>query len=301
MPFSTPETAESTKHAVSTAMIPIRTRVADLADAADDLQPALDLQRAEAERGGRAEEGGEDRQHVDDLAGRPLGATLADERDEHRGDQLAPALAVGAVRDREPDDGVDGPRVERPVEQRLGHRGLGQLGLGEAAAVGYGEAGVVGEERERLVDAVEHQADAHAGGEHHGDPRRRSGTRARRCHGRAGCCRTCSPPARSRRPRSRRRPARRTSRARSSSTPAPCRRREASEAVLTKPHTRKATAIAAVTPKTTLSIGEVLGRLVAELVVQRRVSALARGPGPLRRLGLVGLWIDSRSHEMAPF
>ena len=43
-------------------------RVAGLADARHDVQPAADLQRAEAQRGRGAEQRREDRQHVDDLA-----------------------------------------------------------------------------------------------------------------------------------------------------------------------------------------------------------------------------------------
>ena len=73
MPLATPDTAEATNAAVSTAMMPIRA-VADLADAGDDLQAAADLQGAEAERGRGAEERREDREDVDDLAAPGRGA-----------------------------------------------------------------------------------------------------------------------------------------------------------------------------------------------------------------------------------
>ena len=163
MPLATPETAESTNATVSRAMIATSTRVAVAADAADDLQAAADLQGAEAERGGRAEEGREDREHVDDLAGRAVG-TRAEERLEGGADQLDATLAVGAVRDREADDGVDRPGVQRPVEERGGHGGL------RAARRARARRGC-GEVADRLADAVEHQADAHPGAEHHRDPR----------------------------------------------------------------------------------------------------------------------------------
>ena len=166
MPLATPETAESTKATVSTAMMPIRTRVADARRCRPTIsRPLLDLQGAEAERGGRAEQGREDREHVDDLAARAVGV-LAEQRLEGGGDQLEAALAVDAVRDGQADHGVDRPRVQGPVEQRGGHRVLRGLGVARPAGARRGS----GEVGDRLADAVEHQADAHAGAEHHRDP-----------------------------------------------------------------------------------------------------------------------------------
>ena len=81
-------------------------------------------------------------------------------------DQLQAALAVDAVRDREADHGVDRPRVEGPVEERGRHRGLRRGGVAGGAGPGGGRHEVA----DRLADAVEHQADAHAGAEHHRDP-----------------------------------------------------------------------------------------------------------------------------------
>ena len=140
-------------------------RVAGLADAGDDVQPAADLQRAEPERGRRTEQRGEDRQHVDDLAARPVCA-VAKQRLEGGADQLHPALPVDAVGDGEPDHRVDRPRVQRPVEQRGGHRGLHRFGITwrTRARRRCREVG------ERLGDTEEHQADAHAGAEHHRHP-----------------------------------------------------------------------------------------------------------------------------------
>ncbi len=79
-------------------------RVARLADTADDLQPAADLQRAQPEGGRRSEQGGEDRQHVDDLAPTPPFARAPQQWFEGGADQLQTALAVDAVGDRQTDD-----------------------------------------------------------------------------------------------------------------------------------------------------------------------------------------------------
>jgi hypothetical protein len=142
--------------------------VAGVAQAGDELEPRLDLQRAEPERRGRAEQGGEDGEHVDRLAAEAVGV-VAQDRLEGRADQLQAPLAVDAVRHRQADDGVDRPRVQRPVEHRRRHRVLRGLGV----------PGLAGARRrrdevgDRLADAVEHQPDAHARAEHHGDPRDR--------------------------------------------------------------------------------------------------------------------------------
>jgi len=133
---------------------------------AQELQPGPDLQGPDAEGGGGAEERGEDGQDVDDLAGRTVRAALAEQRGERRADQLPPAPPEGAVGDGQADDRVDRPRVQRPVEQRRGHGGLD--GRGRLALDGARRRRRV--VRQRLVDPVEHQPDAHAGAEHHRDP-----------------------------------------------------------------------------------------------------------------------------------
>ena len=53
--------------------------------------------------------------------------------------------------------------MQRPVEHGIGH---GRAHV--ASALAWGAVTVVGQ---RLGSAVEHQANAHAGGEHHGNPR----------------------------------------------------------------------------------------------------------------------------------
>ena len=128
-------------------------------------QAAGDLQRPEAEGGGRPEQGGDDREDVDRPTRGAVGA-VADERAEGRADEVAAALAVGEVGDRQADDRVHRPRVEAPVEEGVLERQVGGLlapGLGHAHRRGV-EVG------QWLGDPVEHQADAHAGGEHHRHP-----------------------------------------------------------------------------------------------------------------------------------
>ena len=56
MPFSTPETAEATNATVSTAMMSDQQTGADLVHPAQLRESAADLQGAEAQRGGGAEE-----------------------------------------------------------------------------------------------------------------------------------------------------------------------------------------------------------------------------------------------------
>ena len=75
MPFHARD-RRSMNAAVSTAMMPIRTRCRPCRST-DDLQAALDLQGAEAQRGRGAEQGREDGEDVDHPAGRSVGP-LAD-------------------------------------------------------------------------------------------------------------------------------------------------------------------------------------------------------------------------------
>ena len=84
MPLATPETAERMKQTVRMTMMRDEHAVADLAEPGDDLQAGADLQRAEAERGRRAEERREDREDVDDPARGAVGAPLAEQRARRR-------------------------------------------------------------------------------------------------------------------------------------------------------------------------------------------------------------------------
>ena len=98
----------------------------------------------------------------------PIGpwARVAQQRREGARDQHRQALAVAEVGDGEAGDGVDRPRVQRPVEVGILHREQRRL-----AALRRGEAvRRRAEVRDRLGDAPEHQPDAHADAEHHADP-----------------------------------------------------------------------------------------------------------------------------------
>ena len=69
-PFSIPVTAETTKQAVRTQITSERQADALAGPVEDVVQPAGDLQRAQPQRGGGAEQRREDRDHVDRLARR---------------------------------------------------------------------------------------------------------------------------------------------------------------------------------------------------------------------------------------
>ena len=74
MPLETPDTAEAMKPIVRIAMIATSRVVPTESDEPAGDQAAADLQRAEAERGGRAEQRREDRQDVDGPTEPALGA-----------------------------------------------------------------------------------------------------------------------------------------------------------------------------------------------------------------------------------
>src|SRR5215211_2271760 len=133
------------------------------------IQPAVDLQGTQSQRGGRAEQGGEDRQDVYGLARRAFDP-VSQKRTKRRADQVRPALAEGEVGEGETHHGIHRPRVQRPVEVGVLHRHLGGLlrtGLRQTVR-GSGEV------RDGLRNPVEHQPDPHSRAEHHGYPRRRA-------------------------------------------------------------------------------------------------------------------------------
>ena len=140
----------------------------ELSTSPDEVEAAVDLQRAEPERGRAAEHRGEDREDVDRLADRAVDA-IAEQRIEDRADQVRHALAEAEVAQREPDDRVQRPRLQRPVEVRPLHRDGRRL-LGVRLRQAERRRGQV---RDRLGDAEEHQPDSHPGAEHHRDPRDR--------------------------------------------------------------------------------------------------------------------------------
>ncbi|MNG97420.1 hypothetical protein D3C78_427830 [compost metagenome] len=95
---------------------------------------------------------------------------LADQRPEGGGNQLRAAAAEGAIGNHQADDGVHGPGVQGPVEQRGGHGHLHRF-AGLPAGRPRRWRHIV---RQRFGNAEEHQADAHAGAEHHRHPRHRA-------------------------------------------------------------------------------------------------------------------------------
>ncbi len=127
------------------------------------LQAAVDLRGAHAERGGDPEGRGHHRQHVHQR--REVAHAAPGQRfggGAHQGRGLPAELEEC---DRQPDDAVDRPGMQPPVEEGVAHggaRGLGRL---------RGDAGrrqpVV---RDRLRHTPEHQADAHARREEHREP-----------------------------------------------------------------------------------------------------------------------------------
>ena len=166
MPRLMPDTAEATKQTVRIATITTSTGVPIFADPAVGRQAAADLEGAKAQRGGGAEQRGEDGQDVDELADGPFDHPDAKKRGEGRGDELLAPQPVGAVGHGDADNRVHGPGVQGPVEDGRCHGGLD--GCGGASVHGSGRRGDV--VVEGFSHAVEHEPDAHAGGEHHGYP-----------------------------------------------------------------------------------------------------------------------------------
>jgi hypothetical protein len=80
MPWATPDTAERMNAAVSTTMIVASTPAPGTPSTpADGLHAAADLERAETEGRGRAEQRRDDREDVDRPADRPVGGLLPDQ------------------------------------------------------------------------------------------------------------------------------------------------------------------------------------------------------------------------------
>jgi len=131
---------------------------------------------AEAERRGQPEQGGQHRQRVDDMPGpAPHPVTEQGMKGRAQGQRQAPV--EGEKGQREAHHRVDGPGVQTPVENRPGHAHLGRrrhVGLDDLA--GLGVEGRLHPQRRgehvvhRLQHPEEHQADAHTGGEQHGEP-----------------------------------------------------------------------------------------------------------------------------------
>ncbi|MNO97367.1 hypothetical protein D3C76_890730 [compost metagenome] len=113
---------------------------------------------------------------------RPAPDPLAEQRVEDRADAQRQPLVEGEQRQRQGDDGVDRPGVQAPVEDGGSHaQADGRLGIAGGRAqrrpvaartilANADAAHGRGEMRHGFGHPIEHQADAHAGGEQHGEP-----------------------------------------------------------------------------------------------------------------------------------
>lgn len=157
MPFSTPEIAEKTNATVRTAMIRTSSPVPVLSRQFSSWNPLPIWSAPRPSDAAEPKSVAKMARMSMKPADGAVGVPGADERLEHGADRLPPAAPVGAVRDGEPDDRVDGPRMERPVEEGGGHRRLHRVCRVEGVSAGRR----VGEVGQRLTDAIEHETDAH--------------------------------------------------------------------------------------------------------------------------------------------
>ena len=102
-------------------------------------------------------------QDVDEVADSSVNA-LADERVEGSPHGQGQSPVVGKIGQRQRHEPVQSPGVEPPVKEGDAHRQLGRFGRFRRAP------GRAGEVIDRLGDAPEHETDAHAGAEQHGQP-----------------------------------------------------------------------------------------------------------------------------------
>ena len=132
----------------------------------DAREPAVDLDRAEAQRGGRTE--GQVMKSPKMSTARRAGWRGSLLREDDRAEQVGHALAERRVGEREPDEAVQRPRMQAPVEDRVLHARAGRLRASRPRLEAHRRREHV---RERLGHAPEDQPDAHTGREHHRDPR----------------------------------------------------------------------------------------------------------------------------------
>lgn len=130
----------------------------------DRMQARAQLHHAVAERRRDPGDRADQRERIDGVAD-PAVDALAQHRIQPRAQRQRQVVAEAEVREHEPHQPVDRPRMEAPVEEGHQHR----------LARGGRRAGVdrrrLQEVLHRLADAEVHQADAHAGREQHGRPR----------------------------------------------------------------------------------------------------------------------------------
>jgi hypothetical protein len=131
------------------------------------VSPGVDLGGAEPERGRRAE--GRD-EHAEDVDGPSHGVARRLVGQDERAEQVRQSLAERGVRESHADDAVQRPGVQAPVEDRVLQTQLGARRRGRLGQIHRRCQQV----RQRLRHTPEDEADAHAGREHHRDPRHRA-------------------------------------------------------------------------------------------------------------------------------
>ena len=123
----------------------------------------LHLEHAHGDRAAEADGDGDDRHQVGQPADGVGDPVLAEHLDDGSADQARTAEAEAEVGDHQTGDTVDRPGVQAPVEVRQ-EQGEARRLLRRCELL---DRHVV---RDRLGRAPEQQADAHAGGEQHGEP-----------------------------------------------------------------------------------------------------------------------------------
>ena len=130
---------------------------------ADLCQARTQLRRAETKRGDDAEQGGDQREYVDDVACLTVDF-LFQQRIKAGAQGKREFVAEGEIGERQRHGGVNRPGMYAPVEE-----GVEQRVLLPCATAAFGDGGqIVGE---RFGDAEKHQPDAHTRREQHGEPR----------------------------------------------------------------------------------------------------------------------------------
>ena len=128
------------------------------------LQTGIDLAGAQAQRGGDAEQGGDGRQDIDGIPPAAMDA-FPQQRIEHGANAERLIAIEGEIGEGEADQGVNGPGMQSPMEERGLHGVLRRRHATRFRAVRGGDQVVHG-----FGDTVKQQADAHARAEQHGEP-----------------------------------------------------------------------------------------------------------------------------------
>ena len=89
-------------------------------DTPDELHRAIDLQRAHAQRGDQPEQRGQHRGDVERLAEHAVDP-ITEDRAARGAHQVAPAVPVAEIGERQAGDGVDRPPGDAPVQERVLH------------------------------------------------------------------------------------------------------------------------------------------------------------------------------------